>query len=34
MIEIPAGMQGEIYSKLNDFCGGRVESKIVRNVKV
>jgi ribosome maturation protein SDO1 len=32
LIEIPAGMQSEIYKKLNDLTGGRVESKVVREI--
>jgi ribosome maturation protein SDO1 len=30
LIEIPAGMQGEILSKLNDLTQGTVESRIVK----
>ena len=29
VIEIPAGMQGEIYTKLNDLTSGNVETKVV-----
>ncbi|MEM7815955.1 MAG: ribosome assembly factor SBDS [Candidatus Aenigmatarchaeota archaeon] len=32
VIEIPAGMQGEIYKKLNDMTGGKVESKVIREI--
>jgi ribosome maturation protein SDO1 len=32
VIEIPAGMQSEIYRKLNDLTGGRVESKVIREI--
>ncbi len=32
VIEIPAGMQSEIYKKLNDLTGGRVESKVIREI--
>jgi ribosome maturation protein SDO1 len=32
VIEIPAGMQAEIYKKLNDLTGGRVESKVIREI--
>jgi ribosome maturation protein SDO1 len=34
VIELPAGMQAEIYKKLNDLTGGRVESKVVRETRV
>ncbi len=29
LIEIPAGMQGDIYTKLNDLTSGNVETKVV-----
>jgi ribosome maturation protein SDO1 len=29
-IEIPAGMQGDVYSRLNDMTAGTVETKIVK----
>jgi ribosome maturation protein SDO1 len=32
LIEIPAGMQSEIYKKLNDLTGGKVESRVVREI--
>jgi ribosome maturation protein Sdo1 len=32
LIEIPAGMQADIFKKLNDLTGGRVESKVVREI--
>ena len=32
LIEIPAGMQAEIYKKLNDLTGGRVEAKVIREI--
>ncbi|MCX6814636.1 MAG: ribosome assembly factor SBDS [Candidatus Aenigmarchaeota archaeon] len=32
VLEIPAGMQSEIYKKLNDLTGGRVESKVIREI--
>jgi len=32
VIEIPAGMQSEIYKKLNDLTGGKVESKVIREI--
>ena len=32
VIEIPAGMQADIYKKLNDLTGGRVESKVIREI--
>ena len=32
VIEIPAGMQSEIYKKLNDLAGGKVESKVIREI--
>jgi len=32
LMEIPAGMQGEIYSKLNDVTGGRCEVRVVRKL--
>ncbi|MBU0953572.1 MAG: ribosome assembly factor SBDS [Nanoarchaeota archaeon] len=34
MVEIPAGMQAEIYGKLNDMTGGQVESRVVKTIKV
>lgn len=33
VIEIPAGLQADIYAKLNDLTGGRLESKLVRELK-
>jgi ribosome maturation protein SDO1 len=32
LIEIPAGMQADIFKKLNDLTGGRVESKVTREI--
>jgi len=32
LIEIPAGMQAEIYKKMNDLTGGKVESKVIREI--
>ncbi|MBI4020002.1 MAG: ribosome assembly factor SBDS [Candidatus Aenigmarchaeota archaeon] len=32
LIEIPAGMQGDIYSRLNELTGGHVEVKVVKKV--
>jgi ribosome maturation protein SDO1 len=32
LIEIPAGMQSDIFKRLNDLTGGRVESKVVREI--
>lgn len=32
LMEIPAGMQGEMYSKLNDVTGGKCEIKVVRKL--
>jgi ribosome maturation protein SDO1 len=29
LIEIPAGMQGDIYTKFNDLTSGNVETKVV-----
>jgi len=34
VIEIPAGMQSEIYDKLNSLTGGTVEAKIIKEYKV
>ncbi len=34
VIEIPAGMQSEIYDKLNSLTGGTVETKILKEHKV
>ncbi len=34
VIEIPAGMQSEIYDKLNNLTGGTVETKILKEHKV
>jgi ribosome maturation protein SDO1 len=34
VIEIPAGMQSEIYDKLNSITGGTVETKILKEHKV
>ena len=33
VMEIPAGMQAEIYSKLNSLTGGQVEVKVLGTVK-
>lgn len=33
LVEIPAGMQGEIYEKLNSLTAGRVEVKVVRRIE-
>jgi ribosome maturation protein SDO1 len=30
VIEIPAGMQSEVYSKLNELTSGQVETRVVR----
>ena len=29
VVEIPAGMQGEIYEKLNNMTGGKAEVKVL-----
>ena len=29
LIEIPAGMQGDLYTKFNDLTAGNVETKVV-----
>jgi ribosome maturation protein SDO1 len=34
LIEIPAGMQSDIYDKLNNITSGRVEVKIVKEHKI
>ncbi len=34
VIEIPAGMQSEIYDKLNNLTGGTVETKILKENKM
>jgi ribosome maturation protein SDO1 len=34
VIEIPAGMQGDIYSRLNELTSGQVEVKIVKEKQV
>ncbi|UCD02960.1 MAG: ribosome assembly factor SBDS [Candidatus Aenigmatarchaeota archaeon] len=34
VIEIPAGLQSEIYDKLNSLTGGTVETKIIKEHKV
>jgi ribosome maturation protein SDO1 len=34
LVEIPAGMQGEIYSRLNELTSGSVEVKIVKEKQV
>ncbi len=34
LIEIPAGMQADIYSKLNDMTSGQVEVKVVKRIHV
>ena len=34
LIEIPAGMQGEIYKRLNELTGGKVESKVTKEIRV
>ncbi len=34
VIEIPAGLQSEIYDKLNSLTGGTVEAKIIKEYKV
>jgi len=34
LIEIPAGMQADIYSRLNDLTSGQVEVKIVKEKQV
>jgi ribosome maturation protein SDO1 len=34
VIEIPAGMQGDIYSKMNDLAAGNVETKIIKTSKL
>ena len=34
IIEIPAGMQSEIYDKLNNLTGGTVEAKVIKEHKV
>ncbi len=32
LMEIPAGLQGEVYSKLNELTSGQCEVKVVRNI--
>ena len=32
VMDIPAGMQGEIYSKLNDLAAGQVEVKVLKKL--
>jgi ribosome maturation protein SDO1 len=34
VIEIPAGMQGDIYEKLNNLTSGRVQVKIIKEYKI
>jgi ribosome maturation protein SDO1 len=34
VIEIPAGLQSEIYEKLNSLTGGTVETKIIKEHKL
>ncbi len=34
LIEIPAGMQADIYDKLNKLTAGRVDVKIVKEHKI
>jgi ribosome maturation protein SDO1 len=34
VIEIPAGMQADIYNRLNRLTGGSVEVKIIKEIKV
>ncbi len=34
LIEIPAGLQGDVYKRLNDLTAGEVEVKIVREKQV
>ncbi len=34
VIEIPAGLQSDIYDKLNSLTGGKIEAKIVKEYKV
>jgi ribosome maturation protein SDO1 len=34
VIEIPAGMQGDIYDRLNKLTGGKVDVKIVKEHKI
>ncbi len=34
VIEIPAGMQAEIFKRLNDLTGGKVESKVIRETRI
>jgi ribosome maturation protein SDO1 len=29
VVEIPAGMQGDIYTKFNDLTSGNVETKVI-----
>ncbi len=33
VIEIPAGLQSDIYAKLNSLTGGQVEAKLLRELK-
>ncbi len=34
VIEIPAGLQSEIYDKLNSLTGGTVETRIIKEHKI
>ncbi|MBN2042896.1 MAG: ribosome assembly factor SBDS [Candidatus Aenigmarchaeota archaeon] len=34
VVEIPAGLQSDIYNRLNSLTGGRVEVKIVKEYKI
>ena len=34
LVEMPAGMQGEIYEKLNSMTSGKAEAKVVRHLEI